>query len=113
MSIDLYVDLKSMYINFYMNDIRYLRTLKSYGCNKSDLEGFIVEGYIVEEFETFCSMYLHDVETRYIHEERNYVNANDTTIGGLAILYGTPSGEVNILCSKLERMVMNTFVCVN
>ena len=61
---------------------RYLRTLKSYVRNKSRLEGSIVEGYIAEECITFCSRYLHDVETKHDHEERNYVIENNITNGG-------------------------------
>ena len=64
---------------------RYLRTLKSYVRNKSPLEGSIVEGYIAEECATFCSRYLHDVETKHDHEERNYVIANNITNEGLSI----------------------------
>ena len=44
---------------------RYLRTLKSYMHNKSRLEGSIADGYIAEECATFCSRYLHDVETKH------------------------------------------------
>ena len=52
---------------------RYLRTLKSYVCNKSRPKGFIAKGYIVEECATFCSRYLHDVEMKHEREKRNYV----------------------------------------
>ena len=61
---------------------RYLRTLKSYVCNKSRPEGSIAEGYIAEECATFCSRYLHDVETKHDCEERNYVIENNITNGG-------------------------------
>ena len=54
-------------------------------CNKSHPQGFIVEGYIAEECATFCSRYLHDVETKHNCEERNYVIANNMTNGGLTI----------------------------
>ena len=64
---------------------RYLRTLKSYVCNKSHPEGSIVEGYIAEECATFCSRYLYDFETKHDHEERNYVISNDITNEGLSI----------------------------
>ena len=64
---------------------RYLRTLKSYVHNKSRPKGFIVEGYIAEECATFCSRYLHDVETKHDREERNYVIANNITNEGLSI----------------------------
>ena len=58
---------------------RYLRTLKPYVRNKSRPEGSIVEGYIAEECATFCSRYLHDVETKHDREERNYVIENNIT----------------------------------
>ncbi|KAL6329567.1 hypothetical protein AAG906_022144 [Vitis piasezkii] len=61
---------------------RYLRTLKSYVRNKSRPEGSIAEGYIAEECTTFCSRYLHDVETKHDREERNYVIENNITNGG-------------------------------
>ena len=65
---------------------RYLRTLKSYVRNKSRPEGSIVEGYIAEECITFCSRYLHDVETKHDREEKNYVIENNiTNDGGLTI----------------------------
>ena len=64
---------------------RYLHTLKSYICNKSRLEGSIVEGYIEEKCATFCLRYLHDVETKHDCEERNYVIENNITNGGLTI----------------------------
>ena len=58
-------------------------------CNKSHPQGFIVEGYIAEECATFCSRYLHDVETKhdseernYVIEKRNYVIENNITNGG-------------------------------
>ena len=33
--------------------------------NKAHLEGSIAETYIVNESMTFCSMYLHDIETKF------------------------------------------------
>ena len=59
--------------------------INSYVCNKSHPKGPIAEGYIVEECTTFCSIYLHDVETKYDYEERNYVIENNITNGGLTI----------------------------
>uniref|UniRef100_A0A7N2N0X3 DUF4218 domain-containing protein n=1 Tax=Quercus lobata TaxID=97700 RepID=A0A7N2N0X3_QUELO len=42
---------------------RYLSRLKSYMRNKATPEGSIAEGYIVEECLTFCSRYMHGIET--------------------------------------------------
>ena len=47
---------------------KYLCTLKSYVRNKSHLEGSIAEGYITKESATFCSRFLHDVETKHDRE---------------------------------------------
>ena len=60
---------------------KYLRTLKSYVRNKSRPEDSIAEGYIAEKCTTFCSRYLHDVETKHDREERNYVIENNITVG--------------------------------
>ena len=64
---------------------RYLRTLKSYVRNKSRPKGSIVEGYMAKECVTFCSRYLHDVETKHDCEEMNYIPANNITNEGLSI----------------------------
>ena len=53
--------------------------------NKSRPKGSIVEGYIAEECATFCSRYLHDVETKHDCEKRNYVIANNITNERLSI----------------------------
>ncbi|XP_074298325.1 uncharacterized protein LOC141629182 [Silene latifolia] len=44
---------------------------KSYVRNKSQPEGSIAEGYILEETITFCSRYLEGVETTYNRSKRN------------------------------------------
>ncbi|CAL1361192.1 unnamed protein product [Linum trigynum] len=50
---------------------RFLSTLKSYVGNKAKPEGSIANGYIAEECLTFCSKYLHGVETRSNRPSRN------------------------------------------
>ena len=40
--------------------------------NRSHPEGSIAEGYLAEECLTFCSRYLHDVETKLNRPIRNY-----------------------------------------
>ena len=47
----------------------FLHVLKSYMRNNSRPEGSITKGYIKEECATFCSRYLHNVETK--HETYN------------------------------------------
>ena len=64
---------------------KYLRTLKSYVHNKSRPKSSIAEVCIAEECATFCSRYLHDVETKHDCEERNYIIANNITNGRLTI----------------------------
>ena len=44
---------------------RYLHTLKNYVCNRAHLEGSIAEGYVADKCLTFCSRYLHGIETRF------------------------------------------------
>ncbi|XP_060674878.1 uncharacterized protein LOC132804486 [Ziziphus jujuba] len=39
--------------------------------NKAHPEGSIAEGYVVNEALTYCSMYLHGIETRFNRPERN------------------------------------------
>lgn len=51
---------------------RYFLTLKKYVRNRSHPEGSIVEGYLAEECLTFCSLYLHDVESKLNRPIRNY-----------------------------------------
>jgi hypothetical protein len=43
---------------------KYLKTLKCYVCNRAHPEGWITNGYIVEECMTFMSRYLDDVEIK-------------------------------------------------
>ncbi|KAF5450443.1 hypothetical protein F2P56_030797 [Juglans regia] len=50
---------------------RYLGKFKRYVKNKARPEGSIAEAYIHIECLTFCSMYLHDIETRFNREDRN------------------------------------------
>ncbi|KAL0404483.1 UNVERIFIED_CONTAM: hypothetical protein Sradi_2089100 [Sesamum radiatum] len=59
---------------------RYLSTLKSYVRNRSRLEGFIAEVYLMEESLTFCSTYLEDVETKFNKVKRNDDNNEFTSV---------------------------------
>ena len=40
---------------------RFLKKLKDYVGNKACLEGSIVQGYLLEETVSFCSMYMEDI----------------------------------------------------
>ncbi|XXG80251.1 hypothetical protein AAC387_Pa09g1166 [Persea americana] len=45
---------------------------KPYVHNRSRPEGSLAEGYLLEECSTFCSRYLHEVETKFNRPVRNY-----------------------------------------
>ncbi|XP_022862578.1 uncharacterized protein LOC111382774 [Olea europaea var. sylvestris] len=49
---------------------RALRTLKKYVKNKARPEGSIAEGYVNKEALTYCSMYLHGIETQFNRPKR-------------------------------------------
>ena len=49
-----------------------MHKLKSYVCNKVHTEGSIAEKYLANECLTFCSHYLHGIETKFNRVERNY-----------------------------------------
>ena len=44
---------------------RFLKKLKDYVGNKAFPEGSIVQGYLLEETVSFCSMYMEDISTRF------------------------------------------------
>uniref|UniRef100_A0A0E0A7D7 DUF4218 domain-containing protein n=1 Tax=Oryza glumipatula TaxID=40148 RepID=A0A0E0A7D7_9ORYZ len=50
----------------------FLGSLKGMMSNRARPEGSIAESYIVKECSTFCSMYLHGIETRFNRAEHNY-----------------------------------------
>ncbi|XP_042988691.1 uncharacterized protein LOC122316221 [Carya illinoinensis] len=56
---------------------RYLGKFKRYVRNRARPEGSIAEAYVHLECLTFCSMYLHDIETKFNRDERN----SDVLIG--------------------------------
>jgi hypothetical protein len=47
--------------------------LKNYVHNHAHPEGSIAEGNVKDECLTFCSRYLHGIETRLNRVERNWV----------------------------------------
>ncbi|XP_062085593.1 uncharacterized protein LOC133791692 [Humulus lupulus] len=51
---------------------RFLGFLKKLAKNNARPEGSIAEGYVANEALTFCSMYLHGIETRFNRPERNW-----------------------------------------
>ena len=62
---------------------RLLGILKGFVSNKARPEGSIAEAYIAKECTTFCSMYLHGIETVFNREERNDDGGNQC--GKLAV----------------------------
>ncbi|KAL6327397.1 hypothetical protein AAG906_019710 [Vitis piasezkii] len=64
---------------------RNLGTLKKYVRNKARPEGSIAEAYTVNEALTFCSMYLHGIETCFTRDERNEDNREEQASGHLSI----------------------------
>lgn len=55
---------------------QYMYKLKSYVRNRAHPEASIAEGYLADECMTLCSRYMHNIETRFNRQERNYENAN-------------------------------------
>ena len=53
-----------------------MRTLKEYVRNKAQPEGSIAEAYLIDECLTFCSRYLHGVDTKFNQVGRNYEGVN-------------------------------------
>lgn len=80
---------------------RFLGKLKRYVRNRAHPEGSIAEAYIDVECLTFCSMYFHDVETRFNRVERNIDIGQENESRGLSIF----SQNVRPLgSSKLHRL---------
>ncbi|KAK9283647.1 hypothetical protein L1049_011897 [Liquidambar formosana] len=85
----------------------YLLTLKSYVRNRSQPEGSIVEGYHVEEYLTFCTRYLQDVEIKSTRVPRNYEvkEGSDSIIKDLKWLVRGPWQTAK----KYKKFVINGF----
>ncbi|XP_041024342.1 uncharacterized protein LOC121264987 [Juglans microcarpa x Juglans regia] len=64
---------------------RYLGKFKRYVKNKTCPEGSIAKAYIHVECLNFCSMYLHDVETRFNPLERNVDEGDEGVQEGLCV----------------------------
>jgi hypothetical protein len=62
----------------------YLRIVKGYVRNKAHPEGSFAEGYILEEFLTFCSRFL-DVDTKDNRADRHETVTVNETPSGLSI----------------------------
>ncbi|XP_042939624.1 uncharacterized protein LOC122274674 [Carya illinoinensis] len=80
---------------------RYLGKFKHYVINKAHPEGSIAEAYVHVECLTFCSLYIHDVETRHNQVERNRDIDEDPQFSGLSVF----SQKVQQLRSENEDEV--------
>ena len=56
----------------------FLKKLKEYVRNRARPEGSIVEGYVVDESLSFCSMYFEGVENKFNRPNRNADNTTTT-----------------------------------
>uniref|UniRef100_A0A2N9I3Q0 DUF4218 domain-containing protein n=1 Tax=Fagus sylvatica TaxID=28930 RepID=A0A2N9I3Q0_FAGSY len=106
---------------------RYLRTLKGYVRNKARPEGSIAEGYISEECMTFCSWYLHDMDTkfnRYLHDmdtkfnrpERNVDASQNEATSGLSVFASVNRNRQNYTfetLSKSELQMAHHYILTN
>ena len=63
---------------------RLVCTLKRFGTNIAQLEGSVAEAYIASECLTFCSRYLHDIETRQNRPRRYAVEEHETAFSVFA-----------------------------
>ncbi|KAF5446854.1 hypothetical protein F2P56_032452 [Juglans regia] len=94
---------------------RYLGKFKRYVKNKARPEGSIAEAYVHVECLTFCSTYLHDIETTFNREERNVDVGQDHQEGSLFVfsqkvrLMGSSSSKRldDPLFAKAEWYVLN------
>ncbi|XP_058112986.1 uncharacterized protein LOC131256009 [Magnolia sinica] len=85
---------------------RYLQRLKSYVRNRSRPEGSIAEGYLAEECLTFCSRYLHGVETRFNRPVRNE-DFRDAAVG-------RPLGKIDVfIIEYVDRTQAHRYVLFN
>uniref|UniRef100_A0A2N9EKC6 Transposase-associated domain-containing protein n=1 Tax=Fagus sylvatica TaxID=28930 RepID=A0A2N9EKC6_FAGSY len=95
---------------------RYLRTLKGYVRNKDRPERLIAEGYISEECMTFCSWYLHDMDTKFNRPERNVdANQNEAT-SGLSVFASVNRNRQNYTfetLSKSELQMAHHYILTN
>ena len=84
---------------------RYLHTLKNYVRNRAHPEGSIAEGYVADECLTFCSRYLHGIETRFNRVERNWDGDHLQSYEGLPIFFqtGRAVGRGGIVSRQLSR----------
>jgi hypothetical protein len=95
---------------------RYLRTLKGYVRNKARPEGSIAERYISEECMTFCSWYLHDMDTKFNRPERNVNASQNEATSGLSVFASVNRNRQNYTfetLSKSELQMAHHYILTN
>jgi hypothetical protein len=95
---------------------RYLRTLKGYVRNKAHPEGSIAEGYISEECMTFCSWYLHDMDTKLNRLERNVDFCQNKVTSSLSVFAPVNHNRRNYVVkylTKSELHVAHHYILTN
>lgn len=61
---------------------QYLTVLKKYVCKKSKPEGSIAEGYIDDEYLTFCARFLNEGKNMSLHDSATPNATPNVEIGG-------------------------------
>ncbi|KAL9413502.1 hypothetical protein AB3S75_042064 [Citrus x aurantiifolia] len=85
---------------------RFLHKLKGYVRSKACPEGSIAEDYLADECLTFCSRYLHGVETKFNRQERNYDGGQLST--DTLSIFSTPGRSYgNLHVRKLSHALHN------
>ncbi|WMV09605.1 hypothetical protein MTR67_002990 [Solanum verrucosum] len=90
-----------------ISDIPGLGYCKPYVWNKSQPEGCIAEGHIVEETLTFCSWYIEDIETRFNRPRRVRDEPTDmpSRISSLFPQLGKPaSASENFPLNSMQKL---------
>jgi len=90
---------------------RRLYTLKRYVRNRARPEGSIAEAYIANEYLTFCSMYMDDVETRFNREPRNVSFFDEEAYGAEVFGHGVRFTSVAELVYDEGGFSSNGVVC--
>ena len=86
--------------------------MKSYVRNKARAEGSIAERYLVDECLTFCSRYLHNIETKFNRMERNYDGvqpSTDTSQLSIFSMLGKPFGKAEVKELSVKHHDIATF----
>ena len=84
--------------------------------NKAHPKGPIAEGYILKECMTFCSWYLHDMDTKFNRLERNVDASQNEATFGLSVFASVNHNRQNYTfetLSKLELQMAHHYILTN